>query len=398
MHKVLLVDTNFSSIPIYEYFVKNGFEVFLIGRNSNDFLAKSCKNYICEDYSNLQSLEQIISDLGIDYIVPGCNDHSYETCSKLSDKSFSNNIDSFDLTTKIFNKKEFRDFANNNGVPVPKTYTIEQALNSNIQQLIVKPVDAFSGKGITKIDQLDASKLKKAVDLAQSFSRDKNCVVEDFVYGQLYSHSAFIEGKKIVKDFIVQEYSTTNPFVVDTSCVIFDFPTEILKSIRNHIEKISNILDLKNGLIHTQFIQNEKKFWFIEITRRCPGDLYSQLIELSTGYPYASKYASYFVNATVEESTSSNHNIIRHTMTQSQKGVFNSVRYKKSVHIKKQINISNVGDYLEPSPNGRVGIIFVKTQTTQERKNLLNDFLQRKVYGIDFINCEQEKNYERIKF
>ena len=46
---ILLLDTNFSSAPIYEYLIEEGNEVYVIGNNPNDFLAKSAKNYIQSD-------------------------------------------------------------------------------------------------------------------------------------------------------------------------------------------------------------------------------------------------------------------------------------------------------------------------------------------------------------
>ena len=36
--KILLLDTNFSSGPIYNYLVESGNEVYVIGNNPNDFL------------------------------------------------------------------------------------------------------------------------------------------------------------------------------------------------------------------------------------------------------------------------------------------------------------------------------------------------------------------------
>ena len=50
--KVAIIDTNFSSSPIYEYLVKLHFDVFVIGNNPNDYLAKISPNYVNIDYSN----------------------------------------------------------------------------------------------------------------------------------------------------------------------------------------------------------------------------------------------------------------------------------------------------------------------------------------------------------
>ena len=69
----------------------------------------------------------------------------------------------------------------------------------------------------------------------------KKYVIEEFIQGQLYSHSAFIVDKKIIIDFVVEEHCIVNPFVVDTSRVLYNFDRDILNQIRNDIS-----LDLKN--------------------------------------------------------------------------------------------------------------------------------------------------------
>ena len=60
--KVAIIDTNFSSSPIYEYLVKLHFDVFVIGNNPNDYLAKISPNYVNIDYSNKELLTQFLND------------------------------------------------------------------------------------------------------------------------------------------------------------------------------------------------------------------------------------------------------------------------------------------------------------------------------------------------
>ena len=35
------------------------------------------------------------------------------------------------------------------------------------------------------------------------------------------------------------------------------------------------MLNLKNGILHSQILQNNTGYYFVELTRRCSGDLYS---------------------------------------------------------------------------------------------------------------------------
>jgi biotin carboxylase len=363
-----------------------GVTVYVIGRNPNDFMAKHVEHYIQADYADLNVLKKVISECNISYVIPGCNDHSYEICSHLAGESYLVNIDDFDTASTLLNKSKFRHFALAHHLPVPQIFTTETAVHANCP-LMVKPVDAFSGKGITQINTPTPLSIQKAIEDAQSYSRHGEVIIEEYVEGQLYSHSAFLDHQKIVHDVIVEEYGSANPFVVDTSFVKTDFPAHLLTQVRESIEKMAQLLHLNDGLIHTQFICNEQKIWLIEITRRCPGDLYSQLIELSTGFPYAANYAQSFIGQPlkIESVQTQNQSIIRHTITQEKTGIFHYLSFQHPLNIARYISIAIAGDLLTASPNGRVGILFAHVNSNEQKIALTNDFLQRNVYSVNFI-------------
>ena len=108
--------------------------------------------------------------------------------------------------------------------------------------------------GITKLQKYDELELEIAKTYAINNSKCKKFLVEQFIEGQLYSHSAFLEDGKVYIDFIVKEYSSASKYAVDTSYVVPDFSKKLLKAIRKDVQKIARSLHLRNGLIHTQFI------------------------------------------------------------------------------------------------------------------------------------------------
>ena len=382
MKKVLLVDTNVSSAPIYNYLVQAGYDVYVIGGNKNDYLAKSIKNYINTDYSDVDKTQELINSLGIDYIVPGCNDRSYLVSSQLNSCGQFYGLDSLEKSETLNNKQKFREFANKIGLPVPPLISKE-----NIDEewpVIVKPVDAFSGRGVTVIHKTESHLLKDAINCAKMFSQSNSYIVEKYVEGQLFSHTAFIAGQQIVADFVVEEHGTANPFVVDTSRVDFEFPEEMLARIRSGIKMMAQSLSLVDGLIHTQFIKNGDNYWLIEITRRCPGDLYSQLIELSTSYRYVENYTRPFINQEllVDDYTNQKSWVMRHTISQATEGFFGSIQFFRPLLLEKWVPISVAGDYLKASPFGRVGILFAKVDAKDKLDDLFNVTLKRNLYVI----------------
>lgn len=381
MHKALLVDTNFSSAPIYNYLVQSGLEVFVVGGNPDYFLAKSAPNNITLDYSDVDRMRELIEKLNIDYIVPGCNDRSYQVCTKLNSEGNFYGLDTFETTETINNKEKFRTFATQIGLPVPRLISVDH--ENDMGPLIVKPADAYSGHGMTVVKRPDQDGLKHAINRAKEFSRSKTCIIEEYVEGQLYSHSAFITDKDIVADFIVEEHGTANPFVVDTSRVIHDFPSDMLDRIRESISLMARELNMVDGLVHTQFIKNRESFRLIEVTRRCPGDLYSQLIEISTGFNYAETYARPFLNQKFSLKDSIKQPwIMRHTISQPAEGVFGSIQFHFPVLIEKMVPISLAGDTIKASPFGRIAILFLRSDSEEGLLEIYQSALNRDLYTI----------------
>lgn len=385
MGNILLVDTNFSSAPIYDHLINIGHEVYVCGNNPEDFLAKYVEKYIQINYSDIPLMRKLINELSIDYIVPGCNDRSYQTCSVLSQEFNFCGMDNQETTELLNNKYKFRTYVGRASLPAPRLIGDLARKKLPPTPYIVKPVDAFSGRGITIVKSKVGSELEKAIDVAKQYSPTNSYVIEQFVSGQLYSHSAFISKQQIQTDFIVKEYGSANPFVVDSSFVQADFDKVLLNRIRSAVTYIAQDLNLVDGLFHTQFICNGDEFWIIEVTRRCPGDLYSYLIELSTGYPYAQAYAFNFINKRMPLPILKNSNllILRHTISQPIESIFKSIRFNQPVCIERFVPLHVIGDNVPASPFGRIGLVFIESKTLDELVATLQLVLDRRLYKLN---------------
>ena len=383
MKKALLLDTNVSSFPIYEFLLSNGYDTYVIGGNPSDCLAKYTTNYINCNYSNSELLQNVISEYGFDVIVPGCNDMSYLSATKVNGTNKFYGLDSIEVTEIINNKNKFRNFGFTNGLHIPKLFDKEDAY-LQINPIIVKPVDAYSGRGVSVIENPNKIDIDTAIETAISFSSSKNYLIEEYIKGQLYSHTTFISNKKILIDFVVIENGSTNEFTVDTSTVVYDFSESILSEIRTDIEIMAEKLDLVDGLIHTQFIKTENSFKIIEVTRRCPGDLYSLLIQKSTGFNYAEYYTKPFINEkiSIDGFIPNTNYILRHTLSVSNDTSFIGVQYNRELNIDLFIPMNTTGTKIKKSPFGRVGLVFIKCNSIEELTDIKQDILNRNLYTI----------------
>lgn len=382
MAKVLLVDTNRAAYTIYQSLLSQGHDVSVVGGNAKEPLAKICPNFIQLDYSDARELDGLIDKEEFDFLVPGCTDVSYKVCAEVNRGRFPG-IDSVDATRRINEKSEFRALAGELGIPVPRVLGFEEALGEG--GVIIKPVDSFSGRGITILKNPSRETLVKAQGEACGVSKSGEAMVEEFVSGQLYSHSAFLEGGEVVADFTVREDCTTNPFTVDTSCLEFDFDEDILDQLRIDACKLFKHLKLQNGLIHSQFILGQGQYWIIEVTRRCPGDLYALLIEMSTGYPYGASYAASFLGEAplLRSAGYLRERIIRHTATSRHGESLWGFQFKTPIDLKFFVPLATAGEQIDPSPYGRAALFFLAATSKTQQDLLYRQLLDGDLHSMN---------------
>ncbi|ODB87794.1 hypothetical protein A3193_02515 [Candidatus Thiodiazotropha endoloripes] len=380
--RILLVDTNRAAVPIYRALRERGHEVWVVGNRPDETLAKLASNYKRLDYSDIKALAAFVDKHSFDYLIPGCTDLSYRACAEINRGRYPN-IDPLSTTETINNKSAFRELAGNVGLPIPRSLTLAQI--TEVEAVIVKPVDSFSGRGISVVYDATPDKLIEAQTEAAKASGSGETVIEEFIEGQLYSHSAYLHAGKIVADFIVREDCTINPFTVDTSRVADDFPDQSLTSIRDDIGRFAAAMSLTEGLIHTQFIYRNDDYWIIEATRRCPGDIYALLIELATGYPYAANYAASFLGEAPQayDKDRLQSLITRHTVTSKHGSSLWGYQFTEPVDIRLFVPLATSGDYIEPSPYGRAGVFFFGSSSSKEQHRLYQSILEAKLYTLD---------------
>jgi len=381
MSKILLVDTNRAAYPIYQALLAAGHDVWVVGGKPTETLAKLAPNYVQLDYSNAETLAAFVDENEFDYLVPGCTDLSYEVCAKINKGRFPG-IENPATTSAINTKSEFRAVAEKIGLPVPRVLTLEEA--GAAESVIIKPVDSFSGRGMSVLQNPAAGQLEEAFKAACKASKTGGAIIEEFVTGQLYSHSAFIRNGEVVADFIVQEDSVASPFAVDTSRVLFDFPAGMLESLRSDVRRLATSLQLLDGLVHTQFIAKNDRYWIIEVTRRCPGDIYSLLIEFSTGYPYAASYAAPFIGgaACSPDPDAVRERIIRHTASSKMGESLWGFSFSAPVDIRLFVPLVTSGEQLGAGPYGRAGVFFFRASSTTDEEMLYQKLLAGELYSF----------------
>lgn len=389
--RVLLVGTSFSAVPLLQYLKNLGYRVAVCGGYEND----PCHMYADEsfhvNYSKKEELLRLCIEEEFDYIIPSCNDYSYNSASYVATKlnKFSG-FDNIKTTNILHAKNSFRRFTIENCLSAPKAiqYANNLHLNSlNLQYpLLIKPDDSFSGKGITKIE--NGSNLNEAIKFAKNNSKNGQVIIEEFVEGNLYSHSAFIQDGEILIDFFVDEFCIVYPYQVDSSCLSQNLADDLKYKVRKDIQKLIKVLNLSNGLLHTQFISDGDRFWLIETMRRCPGDLYGSLIQKATGFNYTEFYVKPFLNQknNIENLNLNTKYIARHTISMPNNVIFKSLKFTLKAEKLDLYPLKESANVLKQAPFDRIGLVFYEFDTQEELikniKKMKDFFIIERYEGI----------------
>lgn len=363
----MILDAGFASLPLQQAIKMAGFRTLACSGKAQDAGMKFADAVCVQNYADSDAVLALAREEKIAALSPGVTDVSYLTGSRVAEALGLPGFDSPDVSDTIFLKDRFRAWASRQGYPIPQAAsTLEEALTLPFP-LLVKPVDAYSGIGITLVRE--PAMLEAALTVARNASPGGQCVIETFCEGQLYSHSAFIRNGEIVCEFFVDEYCTVYPWQVNSSCLSVNLSDAMRDRISECMQDIVRDLQLVDGLLHTQLIASEETFWLIELTRRCPGDLYSRLIELSTGVAYSRAFVAPFIGETSHFSSrrpARQRTIARHTVSCDQPTRFFGFTYGGlPARIVETIPLKQPGDSLNPAPGDRAGLIFAEFDDTE---------------------------------
>ena len=330
--RLLIAGGSYADEPNILAAKKMGFHVITSGNNPND-LGHLISDEVClADFSDKEALLGVAKKIKIDAICASCNDFSAISSAYVAEKLGLPGHDSYETSILLHHKDKYRQFVKANGIVTPNAIGFaniedaERSLEEFTFPIIVKPVDLTGGKGISKAHNfLEA---KNAIRQAFNISKAKRIVIEDFIDGTRHGCSMFIQDKKIIFIFLDNEFYFLNPYLVSGTSVNFDIPEYVINLITQAAEKITSILELKDGIFHAQFIltgqkNGDLKTVIIEICRRTPGDLYPLFVNHSTGIDYGTSVINYMVGEKnlLEIKPIFSRFIIRHCIMASKNGI-----------------------------------------------------------------------------
>ena len=243
-----------------------GFETLVFDKNSKAECKKYAKKFFNCSSTDFISIKKIIKKYKdkIKGVIAQGSDIP-KTVSKI--EKYLNIKDRVPLKSAIIctDKQLMKDFFKKNKIPTTKrinNFTRDSKLK---YPLVVKPVDMSGSKGVFLCKNI--KELKYLFKKSKDTSTKKKIIIEEFCKGpQLSTESLIIDENCYTFGFAERNYSDTKSFYpnilenggIQPAQKYFKYKP----LINQYIKKISNKLNIKNGVIKSDIVINNDKFFF----------------------------------------------------------------------------------------------------------------------------------------
>ena len=237
---------------------------------------------------DIDAVRQVAIDEKVDYLISVCADQVLQVVAQIAEELGLPWYIDYETAENVSKKSYMKKIFWENGVPTTKYVILDKFDADKISHLtypiIVKPVDAYSSRGVCKVQNID--ELRDALEKAIEISRTKTAIVEEFAEGDEISVDIYVEeGKAHVLCLTnIYKIGEDGKFIINRSRIPADVSPEIAEKITDTAQKIADAFGLKNTPMLVQLISDGKKISVIEFCARTGGGIKFQMIKRVSGF------------------------------------------------------------------------------------------------------------------
>jgi len=325
--KSLIIAGGLPQIELIKQLKERGYKTILADGSEAAVARPYADVFYHVDVFDIESIKRIAIDEKVDFLITVCADQVLLVVAKVSEMlglpCYINYETGMNVSDKIRMKKIFKEYE------IPTTDYVEtdsldyESIEYLKYPLIVKPVDAYSSKGVRKAD--NAEELKQYYKEAQLIGRSGRVIVEEFFYGEEISVDAFVvNGKaKILNVTNSDKVKDKDRFVIFRG----HFPAKVSQNVQLQIEEVAQKIAEGFGLVNAplliQLLVNEDQISVLEFCARTGGNMKYLLIKYASGVDVIGATIDITIGKTPDISPKyERHNIVVNDFIYCEPGVF----------------------------------------------------------------------------
>nr|AHF24531.1 phosphoribosylglycinamide synthetase, ATP-grasp (A) domain protein [uncultured bacterium Contig248] len=286
--KALVLAGSCPQIVLMNQLKDRGIHTILADNNVNAIARPYADEFVKVDILNFEAVKKVAEEKQVDFLIAVCADQVLLTVAKVSeDLGLPCYID-YATACKVSDKGYMKDIFRQYGIPSSKHAFMSEIDEEKIAEmeypLVVKPVDAYSSKGVRKCR--NEEELRKFFAEAAAISRSGVVIVEEYVEGaELTVDFQVVDGKAVL-------LSASNTEKVNYEDRFLAFRTrfpaavspETLERIKVIGQKIADAFGLKNSPMLVQLLTDDKKESVLEFSARTGGGAKYLLLRRASGF------------------------------------------------------------------------------------------------------------------
>lgn len=236
---------------------------------------------------DIECVKNIAVKENVDFIITVCADQVLLVVAEVSEMLGLPCYIDFNTAVNVSDKKYMKRIFIDNNIPTSKYLEMEeldwQCIDELNFPLVVKPVDAYSSKGVRKV--WNNAELEKYFNEARQISRSGNVIVEGFCSGEELSVDVYVENgeAKILCISCSEKLITDNQFIIFRGRYPATVTEEIAQQIQVVAQQIADAFELKDSPMLIQLINDGKKVFVLEFCARTGGNMKYSLIKSVSG-------------------------------------------------------------------------------------------------------------------
>lgn len=286
--KALVIAGGLPQISLIEELKKRNIHTVLVDGSDKALARKYADTFYQVQIFDIEAVKEIAVKENVDFLITVCADQVLLVVAEIAEMLGLPWYIDYQTAKNVSDKELMKEVFVKNNIPTSKHVVMEIFDEDKIKHLefplVVKPVDAYSSKGVKKVT--DIEELKEAFAEAVNISRTKNAIVEEFCEGEEFSVDVFVSHGKahVLCVSNSEKVKDEGKFVIFRGKYPAITSPEIISQIEKTAQDIADAFGLKNSPMLIQLISDGKKISVLEFCARTGGAMKFLLIKRVCGF------------------------------------------------------------------------------------------------------------------
>lgn len=285
--KALVIAGGLPQIELIKQLKERGIEALLADGSPAAVARPYADKFFNVDVFDMEAIKDIALKEKVDFLITVCADQVLLVVAKVSEMLGLPCYIDYETCQNVSDKIRMKRIFNQAGVPTTDYVETDHFDMDVIGRLkfpmVVKPVDAYSSKGVRKADNLE--ELKQYYVEAHQIGRSGRVIVEEYFSGEEISVDAFVVNGKaqLLNVTNSEKVKDKDRFVIFRGRYPVKASEAVMKQIEDICQKIADGFGLVNAPLLVQLLHDGDKVSVLEFCARTGGNMKYLLIKYASG-------------------------------------------------------------------------------------------------------------------